>query len=238
MIYGLVVATAVVASVGLTTAFKVVQVGPAAPAGLPDCRVAERPARHDDYDDWAATLLDPAHALQPSYRPPDLRMAMVHGQVVELRAVRSRAADRDARCRRARRRDDQGDQLIPLIRRSSGSSCSPVRAWTTWLPGPVTPSTSWARQSTSVDGAEWLAHHAPEFGFVAQLSCLAQPRADLLQPRAVALPLLRPRSGSGNRRLRTQPARVAMGRAGRPAALEGDPRPNRRPCRRRSAPRR
>lgn len=57
----------------------------APPPGLPTCEVAERPAPHDDYSEWAATLLDPAFTLGRSYEPPDLRQATVAGQQVTLR---------------------------------------------------------------------------------------------------------------------------------------------------------
>jgi D-alanyl-D-alanine carboxypeptidase len=39
---------------------------------VPACTFASRPAANAAYDDWALTLLDPAHALPASYQPPDL----------------------------------------------------------------------------------------------------------------------------------------------------------------------
>jgi D-alanyl-D-alanine carboxypeptidase len=41
-------------------------------ATLPACRVADRPAKHTRYSDWATTLLDTEFMLPPEYVPPDL----------------------------------------------------------------------------------------------------------------------------------------------------------------------
>ena len=181
MIYGLVVATAVVASVGLTTAFKVVQIGPGSPTGLPDCRIAERPARHDDYDDWAATLLDPAHALQPSYRPPDLRMAMVRGQVVELRPFvlgplteMLDAAARDGVTVRVTSSFRSYQEQQQLVLASPGQDDLVAR-----------PGHSEHQLGTTVDlggGAEWLALHAPEFGFALSFPASRSPELTCYSP--------------------------------------------------------
>jgi zinc D-Ala-D-Ala carboxypeptidase len=74
------VAAAAVAAMGLF-----VRVGPAVPVGLPSCTVAESPVEQGDYTDWASTLVDPSHTLGPQYRPPDLRRALIDGQIVKLR---------------------------------------------------------------------------------------------------------------------------------------------------------
>jgi D-alanyl-D-alanine carboxypeptidase len=79
------IAVGVLVPVALVTLGRVVQIGPAAPAGLPACRVAERPATPTSYDAWAATLVDPAHTLSPLYEPPDLRRGSVNGSDVTLR---------------------------------------------------------------------------------------------------------------------------------------------------------
>ncbi len=181
VLYGLVVATAVVASVGLITAFKVVQVGPASPAGLPDCRIAERPARHTDYDDWAATLLDPAHALRPSYRPPDLRVAMVHGQVVELRPFVLEpltemldAAARDGVTLRVTSSFRSYEEQQQLVNASPGMDDLVARA-----------GHSEHQLGTTVDlgdGAEWLAQHAPEFGFALSFPASRSPELTCYSP--------------------------------------------------------
>ena len=97
-------------------------------------------------------------------------------------AVRSRAADRDARCRRARRRDDQGDQLVSLVRGAAAARCAPVRAWTTWLPGPVIRSTSWARPSISVAAPSgWLCTHR-RFGFALSFPASRSPELTCYSP--------------------------------------------------------
>src|SRR5262245_61580113 len=58
---------------------------PPATAGLPSCSVAEEPAPASRYDQWATTLLDPAHTLGPSYAPPDLRTVELRGREATLR---------------------------------------------------------------------------------------------------------------------------------------------------------
>jgi D-alanyl-D-alanine carboxypeptidase len=63
----------------------VVKVGPPVPTGLPECSVAQQPVERGTYDDWASTLVDPAHTLGRHYRPPDLRRDSVVGHVVKLR---------------------------------------------------------------------------------------------------------------------------------------------------------
>ncbi|HYI22205.1 MAG TPA: M15 family metallopeptidase [Candidatus Limnocylindrales bacterium] len=181
MIYGLVVATAVVASVGLITAFKVVQIGPATPIGLPDCRIAERPARHDDYDDWATTLLDPARALKPSYRPPDLRVAMVHGQRVELRPFvigplteMLDAAARDGVTIRVTSSFRSYEEQRQLVLESPGMDDLVAR-----------PGHSEHQLGTTVDlgdGAEWLALHAPSYGFVLSFPASRSPELTCYSP--------------------------------------------------------
>ncbi len=164
MAYAAFVATAVVASIGLLTTFRVVQVEAAAPAGLPDCRVDDRPAKHDGYEDWAVTLLDPAHALRPSYRPPDLRQANVRGESVHLREfviepLREMldAARKDGVAISVTSSYRSYDEQQQLVIASPGMDDLVAR-----------PGHSEHQLGTTIDlggGAAWLARRAPEFGF-------------------------------------------------------------------------
>ena len=181
LIYALVVASAVAASVGLISAFRVVQIGPSSPIGLPDCRIAERPARHDGYDDWAATLLDPTHALRPSYRPPDLRVATIHGEVVELRpfvleplAEMLEAAARDSVTITVTSSFRSYEEQQQLVLASPGMDDLVAR-----------PGHSEHQLGTTVDlggGAEWLALQAPEFGSALSFPASRSPEQTCYSP--------------------------------------------------------
>jgi D-alanyl-D-alanine carboxypeptidase len=85
IVAALAVAAAVAIPLTIAAVGMAVRIGPPAPAGLPTCRVADRPVRADGYDQWASTLLDPAHTLGPTYAPPDLRRVLIHGQEVTVR---------------------------------------------------------------------------------------------------------------------------------------------------------
>lgn len=177
----LVVAVGVAASVALVTFGKVVQIGPATPIGLPDCRIAERPARHAEYDDWAATMLDPAHALRPSYRPPDLRLAIVHGQAVKLRAFvvgplteMLDAAASDGVTIRVTSSYRSFEEQQRLVLASPGMDDLVARA-----------GHSEHQLGTTVDladGAEWLAQHAPQYGFALSFPASRSPELTCYSP--------------------------------------------------------
>jgi D-alanyl-D-alanine carboxypeptidase len=57
----------------------------APPPSLPACVADDAVAGRSGYSDWAATLLDPAHALPEGYEPPDLTTEYVAGNPVRLR---------------------------------------------------------------------------------------------------------------------------------------------------------
>jgi len=143
----------------------VVRVGPAAPAGLPPCNVADRQARADGYDQWASTLLDPAHTLGPSYVPPDLRAVVVNGQAATVRdfVIQPLTDMLDAAAR------DGVDLRVTSSYRSYAdqlalSASNPDEDDLIARPGH-----SEHQLGTTVDladGDDWLARNAARFGFV------------------------------------------------------------------------
>jgi len=162
-----VLALAAVVAVPLTIAAMgvVVRVGPPAPAGLPACTVADRPAKADGYEQWSSTLLDPAHTLSPSYVPPDLRTGVIHGHqftvrefvVQPLNDMLNAAAADGVILRITSSYRSYADQLALL-------DSNPNQDDTIALPGH-----SEHQLGTTVDladGDDWLAHNAARFGFV------------------------------------------------------------------------
>lgn len=140
-------------------------VGTAAPEGLPACNIAERPARADGYDQWSATLLDPAHTLGMSYIPPDLRHGAIRGQEVTVRefVVEPLTEMLDAAARDG----------VTIRITSSYRSYADQRALLASNPDEddliALPGHSEHQLGTTVDlagGDEWLTHNAPRFGFV------------------------------------------------------------------------
>jgi D-alanyl-D-alanine carboxypeptidase len=165
---------AVVASAAIATFGKVVQFSTAAPAGLPACRVADKPARADRYDQWAATLLDPAHTLGPSYVPPDLRLEVAHGQEVVIREfvvqpleqLLDAAAADGVTLRVTSSYRSYADQLELL-------ASNPDEDDLIALPGH-----SEHQLGTTVDlanGDDWLAANAARFGFVMSFPAARSP---------------------------------------------------------------
>ena len=165
---------AVVASAAIATLGKVVQLGTAAPAGLPACRVADKPARADRYDQWAVTLLDPAHTLKPSYVPPDLRNGMVLGREVTVREfvveplteMLDAAVADGVTIRVTSSYRSYADQLALL-------ASNPDEDDLIALPGH-----SEHQLGTTVDladGDEWLAANAARFGFVMSFPAARSP---------------------------------------------------------------
>ena len=165
---------AVVASAAIATLGKVVQFDTAAPAGLPACRVADKPARADRYDQWAATLLDPAHTLGPSYVPPDLRRGTIHGREVTVREfvvqplteMLDAAAAAGVNLRVTSSYRSYTDQLELL-------ASNPDEDDLIALPGH-----SEHQLGTTVDladGDEWLASNAARFGFVMSFPAARSP---------------------------------------------------------------
>ena len=176
--------SAVLSAAGVS-AFLVVGVGglPAAPspAGLPDCAVDNVPALHAGYDEWARTLLDPAHTLGSEYRPPDLRRVLIRGQPVTLRTfvfgpvekMLDAAAADGVTIRITSAYRSYADQL-ELVDANPGKDDLIAR-----------PGHSEHQLGTAVDlsgGAEWLAANAPHFGFVLSFAPARSPEWTCYSP--------------------------------------------------------
>jgi D-alanyl-D-alanine carboxypeptidase len=172
---------ALVVSAAVVVPAAFINVGTAAPEGLPACTVAQRPARADRYDQWSVTLLDPAHTLGPSYMPPDLRHGVVHGQdvtvrefVVEPLAEMLDAAARDGVMLRVTSSyRSYADQLALL-------ASNPDEDDLIALPGH-----SEHQLGTTVDladGDDWLAHNAYRFGFVMSFPPTRSPTFTCYRP--------------------------------------------------------
>jgi len=135
------------------------------PANLPDCAVDDLVAAHAGYDDWARTLLDPAHTVGPDYKPPDLRSLLIRAQPVTLRsfvltpltAMLDAAAADGVSVHISSAYRSYADQL-ELVEANPGKEDLIAR-----------PGHSEHQLGTAVDlagRAEWLAANAPRFGFV------------------------------------------------------------------------
>ena len=137
----------------------------ASPAGLPDCAVDELPAPRAGYDQWATTLLDPAHTLGRAYTPPDLRTILLRDDEVTLRsfvfeplkAMLDAAAADGVTIRINSAYRSYADQL-ELVDANPGKDDLIAR-----------PGHSEHQLGTAVDlagGTDWLAANAPRSGFV------------------------------------------------------------------------
>ena len=145
--------------------------GPPPPPNLAACRVADEPAQHERYDQWAETLLDTAHSLGPDYVPPDLIAAEIAGRSVrlrafvvpELRALIDRAAADGvtisvASGYRSYRRQAQ---MVRQLIQAEGEASALLWA--------ARPGHSEHQLGTTVDlagGADWLSENAWRSGFV------------------------------------------------------------------------
>jgi D-alanyl-D-alanine carboxypeptidase len=82
-----ILALAAVLLVGAAAAYASNQAATSQPtAELPTCAAGNAVAERVRYEDWAVTLLDPAHRLPENYLPPDLERHAVAGRPVVLRA--------------------------------------------------------------------------------------------------------------------------------------------------------
>jgi LAS superfamily LD-carboxypeptidase LdcB len=172
---------ALVVSAAIVVPAASITVGTEAPDGLPACKVADRPARADRYDQWSSTLLDPAHTLGPSYMPPDLRHGIIQGQDVTVRefvvqplAEMLDAAAKDGiRLRVTSSFRSYADQLALL-------ASNPDEDDLIALPGH-----SEHQLGTTVDladGDEWLADNAPRFGFIMSFPAARSPAMTCYRP--------------------------------------------------------
>jgi D-alanyl-D-alanine carboxypeptidase len=201
---------------------------------LPACTIGDRAAPNATFDDWDRTLLDTEFTLDRDYAPTDLVAITESGVrgagsvralvVLDLEALgyAARKAGVELSVESAYRSYDAQRRTFDSLVDAYGRDFA--------LESAGRPGHSEHQLGTTLDFArhdEWLADNAWRFGFVLSYPEDRSPRPNLLQARVVALPLFRSRSRRGNLRIRSEPARVAVGarRRGRlsgPAAAKAD----------------
>lgn len=154
------------------------------PEPLPACQVADVPATHDSYDDWARTLVDTSFTLGASYVPTDLvsvseagfsGSAMVRSIVIDdLRALgdAARVARLSPKVDSAYRSYADQEKVFNDLKKSQGLDYA--------LASAARPGHSEHQLGTAVDfgGAigAWLAVNAWEYGFIGSYPADSSPQ--------------------------------------------------------------
>jgi D-alanyl-D-alanine carboxypeptidase len=163
------------------------------PEPLPACTIADLPARHAGYDDWAVTLVDTSYGLDASYVPPDLVSVSEAGipggtnqvrslVIDDLRALTeaAKAAGLSPRVNSAYRSYEDQAKVFNDLRAKYGLAYAEESA--------ARPGHSEHQLGTAIDfggvvGA-WLAAHAWEYGFIGSYPADSSPGLTCYKPEA------------------------------------------------------